>query len=88
MTNVLQSASVADRVISVRLDGPAQRALEQLTEAGATQSEAIRSALVEAAGAAWRDRARSDASRLGADPVDRAEVRAVRELLEELAPPR
>jgi Arc/MetJ-type ribon-helix-helix transcriptional regulator len=87
MTNVLQYTLVTDKVISVRLDAHAQRALEQLVQAGQTQSEAIRCSLIEAAGSAWRDRARTDASRLAEDPVDRAEIRVVRGLMDELAPP-
>ena len=49
MTNVIRSADVAEKAISVRLDADAQRALESLMATGVSHSEAIRAALIDAA---------------------------------------
>ena len=71
--------------VSVRLDDEAVGALNRLTLTGLSQSEAIRSALVEAA-----DRLNdmgslaAEAKALEADEVDRAEMLAVAELMESL----
>ena len=87
MTNVIQCASVAEKAISVRLDAEAQEALAQLTARGASQSQAVRQALLDAARADWMTQARADAKRVGNDPVDRAAIAEVRALMDELAPP-
>lgn len=83
MTNVIQSPQMGERAISVRLDGEAQKALALLTARGATQSEAIREALLEAARRSWYAQAEEDAKRLAVDPVDRAEIAAIQEFFGE-----
>jgi Arc/MetJ-type ribon-helix-helix transcriptional regulator len=87
MTNVIRSESMADKAISVRLDASAQRALEQLTRDGRSQSQAIRQALIEAARAGVLEQVRADAKRVGNDPEDRALMAEIREYMDELAPP-
>jgi hypothetical protein len=71
--------------ISVRLDEDAMRALAQLETTGLTRSAAIRAALVAAAGR-LRDRQvlAAEVAALEADEDDRAEMRAVAELMEQL----
>jgi Arc/MetJ-type ribon-helix-helix transcriptional regulator len=87
MTNVIRYEVMADKAISVRLDAEAQRALERLMARGASQSQAIRQALIDAARAAWMEQARADAERIGNDPDDRALMAEIREYMDELAPP-
>ena len=74
--------------ISVRLDDEAEQALRSLQAGGMTRSEAIRSALIEAAD---RRRTRSElaaeSARLEADELDRAEMLSVAELMESLRAP-
>lgn len=76
------------RSLHVRLDTGAEAALNVVRAEGLNDSEAVRTALREAAA---RRRARSalreEASRLAADPEDRAEMELVREQMAELAPP-
>lgn len=74
--------------ISVRLDDEALKALSQLEAAGMSRSEAIRTALVQAA-ARLRDRRalKSEVQRLEADHEDRSEMLAVAELMESLRAP-
>jgi hypothetical protein len=73
------------KAISVRLDDDAERALAKLEAAGLTQSEAIRRALVDSAGALARKSAlRQEAAALEADPEDRREMLAVATLMETL----
>ena len=76
------------RPISVRLDDDALRALGQLEATGMTRSEAIRTALIDAA-ARLRDRKRlaEEVAALEADEADRAEMLAVAELMESLRAP-
>jgi Arc/MetJ-type ribon-helix-helix transcriptional regulator len=69
---------VAEKTISVRLDDESQRALRRLVDRGASQSEAIRRALIDSASSAWPEQARMDAERIANDPNDRAEIAAVR----------
>ena len=83
MTNAIQSTPMAERVISVRLDGNAQAALARLTRDGTSQSQAIREALTLAARQSWYAAAERDARRLADSPADRAEVEAIREFLGE-----
>ena len=73
------------RAISVRLDDEALRALAQLETTGFSRSAAIRFALVAAA-ARLRDRhaLSAEVAVLEADEADRAEMRAVAELMEQL----
>ena len=76
------------RSLHVRLDDGSQAALDLIRAEGLTDSEAVRTALREAAA---RRRARSairdEVRRLAADARDREEMRAIREQLAELAPP-
>jgi Arc/MetJ-type ribon-helix-helix transcriptional regulator len=75
------------RSLHVRLDDASVAALDVLRAEGMNDSDAVRSALREAAskrrtGAALRE----EAARLAAHPGDREEVRAILELMDELAP--
>lgn len=76
------------RSLHVRLDEGSQAALDVIRAEGLTDSEAVRTALREAAA---RRRARSairdEVRRLAADERDREEMRVIREQLAELAPP-
>jgi hypothetical protein len=77
------------RAISVRLDDEADKALRALEASGMSQSEAIRSALIDSV----RRRRRSkelaaEVAALEADPGDRREMLAVAELMERLRAPR
>ncbi len=76
------------RSLHVRLDEASAAALEIVCAGGLTDSEAVRTALREAAArrrvrSAIRDEVRS----LAADESDREEMRLIREQLAELAPP-
>ena len=77
------------RSIHVRLDDASAAALEIVRGDGLTDSEAVRTALREAA---TRRRVRSaireEVRRLAADDRDREEMRIIREQLAELVPPR
>jgi Arc/MetJ-type ribon-helix-helix transcriptional regulator len=71
--------------VSVRLDDEAMRALAQLEATGRSRSEAIRSALVEAASRMSNKEALAEeVAALEADETDRAEMLAVAELMESL----
>lgn len=71
--------------ISVRLDGQALRALRAMTRAGMSTSEAVRQALIEAAGRRGRRRSlTAEAARLAQDSEDRAEMAEVAALMESL----
>jgi antitoxin component of RelBE/YafQ-DinJ toxin-antitoxin module len=74
--------------ISVRLDDEALRALATLEATGLTRSEAIRTALVEAA-LRLRDREAlaAEVAALESDVDDRAEMLAVADLMERLRAP-
>jgi Arc/MetJ-type ribon-helix-helix transcriptional regulator len=74
--------------ISVRLDEDARRALTVLEASGLSRSEAIRSALVAAAGR-LRERSElaAEVAKLEADEADRVEMLAVAELMESLRAP-
>jgi hypothetical protein len=69
---------VASRVVRARLDEPSEQALAILMREGRNESEAVRTALVEAG---RRRRRRSvladEVRRLAEDPVDTTERRAV-----------
>jgi len=75
------------RSLHVRLDDSSAAALSIISNGGLSDSEAVRTALREAAA---RRRVRSslvaEAERLAADDGDRAEMRAIREQMAELAP--
>jgi Arc/MetJ-type ribon-helix-helix transcriptional regulator len=76
------------QAISVRLDQEAIRALKRLEATGMTRSEAIRSALVDAAARLYDQRAlAAESAALEADEVDRTEMLAVTELMERLRAP-
>lgn len=81
-------ARTVGRSLHVRLDELSTAALDIVRADGLTDSEAVRTALREAAA---RRRVRSAISeevrRLAADEDDREEMRAVREQMAELAPP-
>jgi hypothetical protein len=77
------------QAISIRLDDEAQRALSLLMVPGVSRSDAIRQALIEAAGASLRRRAiANEVARLEADDADRAEMLQVAAMMEELRGPR
>jgi antitoxin component of RelBE/YafQ-DinJ toxin-antitoxin module len=80
-------ASVS-RSIHVRLDDSSAAALEVVrAEAGLTDSDAIRTALREAAARRRvRSAVREEVRALAADKHDREEMRVIREQLAELAP--
>ena len=65
------------QVITFRPDSDSERALSALTADGTPVSEAIRSALVEAAVARQRQVVREESEALAADPADRAEMARV-----------
>lgn len=74
--------------ISVRLDDAAERALHELEATGLSRSDAVRLALVAAA-RRLRDRRRlsAEVAELEADGEDRAAMRAVAEVMEDLCAP-
>jgi hypothetical protein len=76
------------RSLHVRLDDASAAALEIIRAGGLTDSEAVRTALREAAARRRvRSAIREEARRLAADELDREEMRVIREQLAELAPP-
>ena len=76
------------RSLHVRLDDGAQAALDVIRAEGLTDSEAVRTALREAAARRrTRSTIRDEVRRLAADEGDREEMRVIREQLAELAPP-
>jgi hypothetical protein len=73
--------------LHVRLDDSSAAALEIIRASGLTDSEAVRTALREAAARRRvRSAIRDEVRRLAADEGDREEMRIVREQLAELAP--
>jgi len=75
------------RSLHVRLDDASAAALEVVRAGGMTDSEAVRTALREAAARRrMRSALREEVRRLAADEGDREEMRIVREHLAELAP--
>ena len=77
------------RSLHVRLDDASADALEIVRAGGLSDSEAVRTALCEAAARRRRRSAlRSEVQRLTADEHDREEMRLIREQLAQLAPPR
>jgi hypothetical protein len=76
------------RSLHVRLDEASAAALEIVRGDGLTDSEAVRTALREAAARRrLRSALRDEVRRLAADERDREEMRIIREQLAELAPP-
>jgi antitoxin component of RelBE/YafQ-DinJ toxin-antitoxin module len=77
------------RSLHVRLDDATAAALEVVRSEGLTDSEAVRTALREAAARRRvRSALRDEVRRLAADKADRDEMRLVRQQMAELAPPR
>jgi antitoxin component of RelBE/YafQ-DinJ toxin-antitoxin module len=77
------------RAISVRLDDDAERALRVLEAGGLSQSEAIRSALINTARRLQgRALLAAEAAELEADEADRREMLEVADLMESLRAPR
>ena len=75
------------RSLHVRLDEASAAALEIVRAGGLSDSEAVRTALREAAARRRvRSAIRNDVRSLAADEGDREEMRLVREQLAELAP--
>ncbi len=76
------------QAISVRLDDEATRALSALESTGMSRSEAIRSALIDAARRLrLRSELAAEVARLEADSDDRDEMLAVAGLMESLRAP-
>ena len=76
------------RSLHVRLDDASTVALEIVRSDGLNDSEAVRTALREAAARRrTRSSIRAEVRRLAADQDDREEMRIIREQLAELAPP-
>lgn len=76
------------RSLHVRLDDASTVALEIVRADGLNDSEAVRTALREAAARRrTRSSIREEVRRLAADEDDREEMRIIREQLAELAPP-
>jgi hypothetical protein len=75
------------RSLHVRLDDASAAALDVVRAEGLNDSQAVRTALREAA-ARRRTRAavREEVRRLAEDPADREEMRVIREQMSELAP--
>lgn len=75
--------------VSIRLDAETARALRLLEAAGASRSDAIRGAILEAADRLRRaDSLRAEVAALDADEADRAEQAEVAALMEALRAPR
>jgi len=78
---------MASRIVRARLDEPSRLALSILMNQGRTESEAIRTALIEAADRRQQPEALAEeARRIAADPKDRAEVRAILADFESIEP--
>jgi hypothetical protein len=76
------------RSIHVRLDETAAAALDVMRADGMSDSEAVRVALREAAARRrLRSAVREEARALSQDRADRAEMLAIRQHMDELAPP-
>jgi antitoxin component of RelBE/YafQ-DinJ toxin-antitoxin module len=75
------------RSLHVRLDDSSAAALDIISNEGLSDSEAVRTALREtAARRRLRSSIAAEVETLVADDADRAEMRAIREQLAELAP--
>ncbi|MGH2821592.1 MAG: hypothetical protein ACRDLY_00950 [Thermoleophilaceae bacterium] len=76
------------RSLHVRLDETSAAALDVVRAGGMTDSEAVRTALREAAARRRvRSAIREEVQRVAADEADREEMRVIREQMGELAPP-
>ena len=86
--HIVIRSRLVPKAISVRLDDGALRALARLEASGMSRSEAIRTAILEAADYRRRpDVIRAEAAAIAADPADRAEMAAVLEMMDELSEP-
>jgi hypothetical protein len=75
------------RSLHVRLDDAAEAALEVVRAGDLSDSEAVRTALREAAARRRvRSAIREEAQRVAADETDREEMRIIREQMADLAP--
>jgi antitoxin component of RelBE/YafQ-DinJ toxin-antitoxin module len=75
------------RSLHVRLDDASSAALDVVRSDGLTDSEAVRTALREAAARRrLRSVIREEVRRVAADELDREEMRVIREQMSELAP--
>lgn len=80
--------SAVARSLHVRLDDASVAALDVVRADGLNDSEAVRTALREAAERRRsRSAVRDEARRLAADPDDREEMRLIRKQMDVLAPP-
>jgi hypothetical protein len=76
------------RSLHVRLDDSSVAALDVVRAEGMTDSEAVRTALREAAARRRvRSALRDEVARVAAEELDREEMRVIREQMAELAPP-
>ncbi len=71
-------------VVNFRTDGPAERALAELTADGSSVSDAIRQALVDAVRLRRREQMRRESLASASDPADLAESRQVIKEMDEL----
>lgn len=77
------------RSISVRLDDEAEQALRTIEASGLSQSDALRSALIQSARRLRRSaELAAEVAALEADEADREEMLAVADLMESLRAPR
>jgi len=75
------------RSLHVRLDDSSAAALEIVRSGGLTDSEAVRTALREAAARRrTRSAVREEVRRVATDEIDREEMRIIREQMADLAP--
>jgi hypothetical protein len=75
------------RSLHVRLDDSSAAALEIVRSGGLTDSEAVRTALREAAARRrTRSAVREEVRRVAVDEIDREEMRIIREQMADLAP--
>jgi hypothetical protein len=82
------TASGVARSLHVRLDDAAEAALQIIRAGDLSDSEAVRTALREAAARRRvRSAIREEVLRLSADEADLEEMRVIREQMAELAPP-
>lgn len=73
-------------LISVRLDTTTRRALIKLQQMGLSQSDAIRTAIQDAAAALHEPKKlAAEMAALEADPIDRAEMLLIAKFMEELS---
>ena len=80
--------NMPEKIVRARLDDESRMALRLMVRMGMTESEAVRTALVEAAAARSTDAAlRAECERLMADPEQVAHTMRIRREMDELLPP-